>query len=128
LYRVDLRFWQDQCSGVSQTPSHFIDRLVVTFSHSTTQTMVCKQPAVISEQELEEDGSIHSADIVFEVEKCFFDVPRRWFEDSPVFCKMFELPIVQNTMPDGSIRRPFRLDGIDKTDFKQLLRVMASSH
>jgi hypothetical protein len=40
---------------------------------------------------------------------------------------MFELPVVANTMRDGSsIERPFRLDGIVQSDFKLLLRVMAS--
>jgi hypothetical protein len=102
---------------------------------------------LIPVQELEEDDSVYCADIVFEVstfnktvlienvdlsvnvkvDKCFFKVPRRWFEDSSAFRKMFELPIVGNTMPDGSsIERPFRLDGIDPTDFKLLLRVVAS--
>jgi hypothetical protein len=62
-----------------------------------------------------------------EVEKCYFKVPRWWFEDSPVFRKMFELSVAENTIPDGSsIELPFRLGDIDRTEFKQLLRVMAS--
>jgi hypothetical protein len=61
--------------------------------------------------------------VFIEVEKCYFVVPRRWFEVSPVFCKIFEL---ENTTVDGSnIERPFRLGDINRADFKPLLELMA---
>jgi hypothetical protein len=38
---------------------------------------------------------------------------------------MFHLPIPANGVPDGHSKdKPLRLEGIEKTDFKQLLRVM----
>jgi hypothetical protein len=105
---------------------------------------VRERPSVIPKG-IEEDKSIRCVDIVFEVsifdevldqnnefffsevEKCFFKVPRQWFKDSPLFCEIFELPVAENAVVDGSsIERPFRLFGINQTDFKLLLRLMAS--
>jgi hypothetical protein len=61
-----------------------------------------------------------------QVQSDLFDVPRRWFEDSPAFRAMFELPVDENEVPDGSGQdHPFRLEGIDKTDFNALLECMA---
>lgn len=63
-----------------------------------------------------------------QVENQLFKVPRRNFaEESEVFANMFKLPLPdgQDTDQDGSSDdRPLRLDGIQKTDFIQLLRVM----
>jgi hypothetical protein len=61
-----------------------------------------------------------------QVENTLFRVPRHHFEqESEVFRDMFQLPIAEDTTPDGcSDEQPLRLDGILKQDFRQLLRVM----
>ena len=62
-----------------------------------------------------------------QVENELFRVPRRNFAmDSEIFSDMFQLPAsTDGTPPDGSSdERPLRLDGIKKSDFIQLLRVM----
>ena len=60
------------------------------------------------------------------MEGCLFNVPRGPFEQhSEVFRDMFELPVPENIVPDGSSdEHPLRLDGVMKNDFRQLLRVM----
>jgi hypothetical protein len=53
-------------------------------------------------------------------------VTRQWFEDSPVFRKVFDLGI-DTSVTDGSNNNlPFRLGDVGRTDFKQLLEVMAA--
>ena len=61
-----------------------------------------------------------------QVENTLFRVPRHRFEqESDVFRDMFQLPVAENTIPDGySDEQPLRLDGVAKEDFRQLLRVM----
>jgi len=68
------------------------------------------------------------SDIVFLVENQLFKVPRRNFAvESEVFADMFQLPAptMDGRALDGSSDdQPLRLDGIKKSDFVQLLRVM----
>jgi len=74
----------------------------------------------------EEDESYYFTDVVFLVENRLFKVPRHYFEaGSEVFRAMFQLPAPANVVPDGrSEKQPLRLDGIEKKDFKQLLKVL----
>jgi hypothetical protein len=61
-----------------------------------------------------------------QVEDTLFRLPRRHFEEeSEVFRDLFQLPVAENTSPDGhSDEQPLRLEGIKKGDFEQLLRVL----
>lgn len=61
-----------------------------------------------------------------QVEGSLFKVPRESFvENSELFRAMFQLPVPSGRSPDGSSdQNPLRLDGIEKTDFLQLLKVM----
>jgi hypothetical protein len=61
-----------------------------------------------------------------QVEDTLFRVPRSYLEEeSEVFREMYQLPIAENTTPDGcSDEQPLRLDGVKKEDFRQLLRVL----
>jgi hypothetical protein len=61
-----------------------------------------------------------------QVENQLFRVPRRNFAtQSNVFSDMFQLPPQDGTPPEGSSDdRPIRLDGIAKSSFTQLLRIM----
>jgi hypothetical protein len=66
---------------------------------------------------------------MYQVENQLFKVPRRNFAiESEIFSDMFQLPAPTDGTsppPDGlSDDRPLRLDGIKKSDFIQLLRVM----
>jgi hypothetical protein len=63
---------------------------------------------------------------IFQVEDTLFKVHRHYFEqESVVFRDMLQLPLPPGTIPDGcSDQKPLRLEGVDKGDFKQLLRVM----
>ena len=66
----------------------------------------------------------------WQVENELFKVPSRNFAiESEIFSDMFQLPVpTDGTPPDGlSDDRPIRLDGIKKSDFIQLLRVMFPS-
>jgi len=64
--------------------------------------------------------------ITFWVEGTLFRVPGHHFiQQSEVFRDMFELPVSNNTLPDGSSdEQPLRLEGVRKVDFKELLRAM----
>lgn len=55
-----------------------------------------------------------------------FKVPRHHFEqDSVMFRDMFSLPVGAEGTADGSSREtPLHLDGINKDEFRQLLRVL----
>jgi len=68
------------------------------------------------------------SDIIFLVENQLFKVPRRNFAiESEVFADMFQLPaptIDSRALDGSSDDQPLRLDGIKKSDFAQLLRVM----
>lgn len=68
---------------------------------------------------------------VYQVENQLFKVPRRNFAiESEIFSDMFQLPAptVDGHVLDGSSDdQPLRLDGIKKSDFLQLLRVMFPS-
>jgi hypothetical protein len=70
-------------------------------------------------------------DIVFLVENQLFKVPRRNFAvESEVFSDMFQLPapVKDGCALDGSSDdQPLRLEGIKKSEFLQLLRVMFPS-
>ena len=61
-----------------------------------------------------------------QVEDTLFRVPRRYFEqESEIFRTMFQLPVANDTAPDGSSNeKPLLLEGVNKEDFRQLLRVM----
>ena len=63
-----------------------------------------------------------------QVENELFKVPTRNFAiESEIFSDMFQLPVPTDGggTPEGSSdERPIRLDGIKKSDFIQLLRVM----
>jgi len=73
----------------------------------------------------DEDESYFMVDVFFLVEDRLFKVPRHPFEEgSEIFRHMF-LSVPGNATPDGSIKyKPLRLDGINKEEFKQLLRAM----
>jgi hypothetical protein len=60
------------------------------------------------------------------VEGSLFKVPRDSFvENSDFFRAMFQLPVPSGASPDGSSDEdPLRLEGIEKADFIQLLKVM----
>jgi len=75
-----------------------------------------------------QDSDYYLVDVVFLVEDSLFRVPRILFElNSEVFRDMFELPVPEGTTPDGSSdEQPLRFDGIEKKDFRQLLRVLFS--
>jgi hypothetical protein len=65
----------------------------------------------------------------YQVENELFKVPRRNFAiESEIFSHMFDLPIPTTggcLSPDGSSEdQPLRLEGIKKSDFLPLLRVM----
>jgi len=81
---------------------------------------------VSQENDIEEDEFHYMVDVIFLVENRLFKAPRRYFEeDSEIFRTMFQLPIPENVVPDGSSKEnPLRLVGIEKNDFQQLLRVM----
>jgi hypothetical protein len=55
-----------------------------------------------------------------------FRVPKHHFiEQSEVFRDMFELPVADDTVPDGlTDEQPLRLEGVSEVDFRQLLRAM----
>jgi hypothetical protein len=63
-----------------------------------------------------------------QVENELFKVPRRNFAiESEIFSHMFDLPVptTGGVSPDGSSEdQPLRLEGIKKSDFLPLLRVM----
>jgi hypothetical protein len=61
-----------------------------------------------------------------QVEDTYFNLPRHYFEHySVVFRDMFQLPSSNDEPLDGSSKElPLRLDGVDKTDFRRLLKVM----
>jgi len=61
-----------------------------------------------------------------QVEDQLFKVPRHYFEeDSEIFRTMFQLPVPQGEIPDGSSKdKPLYLQGIAKDEFRQLLKVM----
>jgi len=70
--------------------------------------------------------------IIFLVENQLFKVPRRNFEiESEIFSDMFQLPVPKTAdgraLDGSSDDQPLRLDGIKKSDFVQLLRVMFPS-
>jgi len=90
-----------------------------------------EQPEVKSDRDkIERDKTHYLADIIFLVEDRLYKVPRCYFEqESEVFRDMFTLPVSVKTVADGSSdSNPLRLEGIDKNDFKQLLRVIYPSH
>jgi len=72
------------------------------------------------------DEDYYFADVIFLVENSLFKVPRAPFEcNSEVFADMFYLPILEGMAPDGSSdEQPLRLDGIEKKDFRLLLKVL----
>ena len=66
--------------------------------------------------------------ITWQVEDQLFKVPRRNFAiESEIFSDMFQLPVpttAGHSLDGSSDDQPLRLDGIKKSDFVQLLRVM----
>ena len=72
------------------------------------------------------DGIRYSPRGRLQVEDMLFRVPRRYFEqESEIFRTMFQLPVANDTAPDGSSNeQPLLLEGVNKEDFRQLLRVM----
>ena len=63
---------------------------------------------------------------IAQVEDTLFRVHRRYFEqESEVFRAMFQLPVGNGVVADGSSdEQPLRLEGVKKEDFRQLLRIM----
>jgi hypothetical protein len=61
-----------------------------------------------------------------QVEGTLFKVPRYPFvRSSEVFRDMFQLPTPKYATPEGSSdQNPLFLDGIKKTDFRRLLKLM----
>ena len=72
------------------------------------------------------NGIRHSRRGRLQVEDTLFRVPRRYFEqESEIFRTMFQLPVAEGIAPDGSSNeRPLLLEGVNKEDFRQLLKVM----
>jgi hypothetical protein len=72
------------------------------------------------------NGIRHSPGGRLQVEDTLFRVPRRYFEqESEIFRTMFQLPVAKGIAPDGSSNeQPLLLEGVNKEDFRQLLRVM----
>ena len=69
--------------------------------------------------------SYHQILSVLQVEGCLFKVPRGPLEESTVFADMFVLPQGDQATVEGqSDQNPIVLQGIDKSDFEQLLRVL----
>lgn len=64
--------------------------------------------------------------VTFQVEGERFTVPRYYFEEeSSVFRDMFRLPVAPGATPDGATdEQPLQLSGVNRDDFRQLLRVM----
>jgi len=60
------------------------------------------------------------------VQDRLFKVPRCYLEqESEVFGNMFQLPVSEDAIADGtSDSHPLHLDGVNKDEFRQLLRVM----
>jgi len=85
------------------------------------------QPTNSDSEALDRHAEYYFDFTIFLVENELFKVPRRNFAiESEVFSDMFQLPPpTDGTPPDGSSDdRPIRLDGIKKSDFIQLLRVI----
>lgn len=60
-----------------------------------------------------------------QVEDTLFKVPRASFERSELFATTFSLSNTENTVVDGSDdEHPFKLDGINKSDFQAFLEVL----
>lgn len=69
---------------------------------------------------------IYISHIPVSVQDCLFSVPRCLFENgSEVFRDMYQLPTSDKSADEGSTaQNPLRLEGIEKKDFEQLLRVL----
>ncbi|TDL14161.1 hypothetical protein BD410DRAFT_757348 [Rickenella mellea] len=65
------------------------------------------------------DDDYYFSYLVFVVEGRLFNVPRHYFKKSPVFVKMFRLPI-GDKMADGAIV----IDNVSAADFKALLKLL----
>ena len=68
---------------------------------------------------------------MYQVENQLFKVPRRNFaNESEIFSDMFQLPAPtgeKHTLDGSSDEQPLRLEGIKKSDFLQLLRIIFPS-
>jgi len=75
------------------------------------------------------DPAYYFTTITFRVGGILLRVPKHHFvEQSEVFRDMFELPVANDTVPDGlSDEQPLRLEGVSIADFRQLLRAMFPS-
>ncbi|KDQ50884.1 hypothetical protein JAAARDRAFT_62915 [Jaapia argillacea MUCL 33604] len=75
---------------------------------------------------LQKNAEFFFENIIVQVERQLFQIPRRYFEsDSEIFRDMFSVPVPKGGSPDGSsIDHPLLLEGVKANDFCQLLRVM----
>ncbi|KAF7968239.1 hypothetical protein HWV62_31571 [Athelia sp. TMB] len=62
--------------------------------------------------------------VTFAVENTLFRVPRKQFEQSPVFRDLFSLPLLGSQAEGSSDDRPIHLESINKDEFRSLLMVI----
>ncbi|KAI6046753.1 hypothetical protein EDC04DRAFT_2887608 [Pisolithus marmoratus] len=77
-------------------------------------------------KEVSRNSNFYMSSVTFLVEDSLFRVPREPFQqESEVFRDMFSLPQGDSLVVEGSSdEKPIRLDGTNKDDFEQLLKVL----
>ncbi|OBZ75090.1 hypothetical protein A0H81_05020 [Grifola frondosa] len=72
------------------------------------------------------DDCFYDDPVIFLVENVLFRKPRRPFaQESEVFRNMFELPVPEGSVVDGSSdEHPLRLEGVSSADFRYFLKVL----
>jgi hypothetical protein len=74
-----------------------------------------------STAEAQHDDLLYCMDIIIQVENTLFRVPRRIFDESPVFRDMYMLPQGSEEVDGSSDKRPLVLGGISATDFRHMV-------
>ncbi|KAI6144043.1 hypothetical protein BKA82DRAFT_4179776 [Pisolithus tinctorius] len=83
----------------------------------------CRMPSSIS-HERQVISTMNT--VTFSVQNCLFRVPWEPFQrESKSFCDKFSSPQGDGSEVEGlSDEKPIRLDGVQKSDFEQLLKVL----